>query len=76
MDVRQEADHGYHPRRGGRYDANEDRSLSPPPLGPRAFARYILRASFSQWYRAPNNILKYFGESNPGLWLEDYRLAC
>jgi hypothetical protein len=22
------------------------------------------------------NIPKYFGETNPGLWLKDYRLAC
>jgi hypothetical protein len=68
MDGRQEADHGYHPRRGGRYDANEDRSSSPSSPGPRAFARDILRAPFLQWYRAPNNVLKYSGESNPGLW--------
>jgi hypothetical protein len=27
---------GYHPRRGGRYDSGEDRSLSPEPPGPQA----------------------------------------
>ena len=27
-------------------------------------------------YRPPTNILKYSEEMNPGLWLEDYRLAC
>jgi hypothetical protein len=46
VDGRQEADHGYHPRRGGCYDANEDWSLRPPPPGPQAFARHILRAPF------------------------------
>jgi hypothetical protein len=75
LDGRQEANHGYHPHRGGRYDANEDQSLSPPPPGPRAFARDILRAPFPQWYHTLNSVLKYSGESNPSLWLEDYRLA-
>jgi hypothetical protein len=30
---------------------------------------------FPQRYRASTNVLKYFEESNPGLWLEDYRLT-
>jgi hypothetical protein len=29
---------GYHPRRGGHYDSEEDRSPSPEPLGPRVFS--------------------------------------
>jgi hypothetical protein len=29
---------GYHPRRGGRYDSEEDRSPSPEPPGPRVFS--------------------------------------
>jgi hypothetical protein len=37
---------GYHPRRGGRYDSEEDRSPSPEPPGPQAFSRAIRRASF------------------------------
>jgi hypothetical protein len=37
---------GYHPRRGGRYDSEEDRSPSPEPLGPQAFSRAIRRAPF------------------------------
>jgi hypothetical protein len=32
---------GYHPRRGGRYDSEEDRSPSPEPPGPQAFSRAI-----------------------------------
>ena len=33
-DRRREAGVGYHPRRGRRFDVNEDRSPSPPPPGP------------------------------------------
>jgi hypothetical protein len=29
---------GYHPRRGGRYDREKDRSPSPEPPGPRVFS--------------------------------------
>jgi hypothetical protein len=29
---------GYHPRRGGRYDSEEDRNPSPEPPGPQAFS--------------------------------------
>jgi hypothetical protein len=32
---------GYHPRRGGRYDSEEDRSPLPEPPGSRAFSRAI-----------------------------------
>jgi hypothetical protein len=32
---------GYHPRRGGRCDSEEDRSPSPEPPGPQAFSRAI-----------------------------------
>jgi hypothetical protein len=37
---------GYHPRRGGRYDSREDRSLTPEPPGTRVFSREIRTASF------------------------------
>ena len=33
-DPREGASHGYHPRRGRRYNNSEDRSLSPGLLGP------------------------------------------
>ena len=75
-DAREGASHGYHPRRGGCYDSGEDRSLSPNLLGPQAFGRHILNVVFPPQYRPPTNIPKYFGETNPGLWLEDYQLAC
>jgi hypothetical protein len=67
---------GYHPRRGGRYDSEEDQSPSPDPPGPRVFNRAIRRASFPARFRAPTTITKYSGETRPELWLVDYRLAC
>jgi hypothetical protein len=67
---------GYHPRRGGRYDSEEDRIPSPEPPGPRVFSRAIRRAPFPARFRAPTTITKYSGETRPELWLADYRLAC
>jgi hypothetical protein len=67
---------GYHPRRGGRYDSEEDRSPSPEPPSPQAFSRAIQRTLFPARFRAPTTITKYSGETRPELWLADYRLAC
>jgi hypothetical protein len=67
---------GYHPRREGRYDSEEDWIPLPEPPGPRAFRRAIRWASFSARFRASTTITKYSGETRPGLWLADYRLAC
>jgi hypothetical protein len=67
---------GYHPRCGGRYDSEEDRSPSPEPPGPRVFSRAIQRAPFLARFRASTTITKYSGETRPELWLADYRLAC
>jgi hypothetical protein len=67
---------GYHPRRRGRYDSEEDQSPSPEPPGPRVFSRAIRRAPFPAWFWAPTTITKYSGETRPELWLADYRLAC
>jgi hypothetical protein len=67
---------GYHPRRGGRYDSEEDWSPSPEPPGPQAFSRAIRRAPFPARFRPPTTITKYSGETRPELWLADYRLAC
>jgi len=68
--------HGYHPRRGGRYDCKEDRSPSPEPPGTRVFSREIRAAPFPQCFRQPTTLTKFSGETDPGLWLNDYRLAC
>jgi hypothetical protein len=67
---------GYHPKRGGRYNSEEDRSPSPEPPGPRVFSRAIRRAPFPARFRAPTTITMYSGETRPELWLADYRLAC
>jgi hypothetical protein len=37
---------GYHPRRGGHYDSDEDRSPTPDPPGTRVFSREIRTATF------------------------------
>jgi hypothetical protein len=67
---------GYHPRRGGRYDSRGDHSPTPKPPGTRVFTREIRTASFPQRFRQPTLIDKYTGETDPRVWLNDYRLAC
>jgi hypothetical protein len=67
---------GYHPRRVGRYDSREDRSPAPEPPGTRVFSREIRTVSFPQCFRQPTSIDKYTGETDPRVWLNDYRLAC
>jgi hypothetical protein len=67
---------GYHPRRGGRYDSREDRSPTPEPPGTHVFSREIRTASFPQRFHRPTSIDKYMGETDPRVWLNDYRLAC
>jgi hypothetical protein len=67
---------GYHPRRGGRYDSDEDRSPTPEPPGTRVFSREIRATAFPQRFRQPSTIVKYNGETDPRVWLNDYRLAC
>jgi hypothetical protein len=53
---------GYHPRRGGRYDSEEDRSPSPEPPGPQAFSQAIRWAPFPTRFQAPTTIAKYSGK--------------
>jgi hypothetical protein len=67
---------GYHPRRGGRYDSDEDCSPTPEPPGTRVFSREIRVAAFPQRFRQPKTIVKYNGETDPRVWLNDYHLAC
>jgi hypothetical protein len=40
------------------------------------FTREIRTASFPQRFRQPTSIDKYNGETDPRVWLNDYRLAC
>ena len=75
-DPREGASHIYHPHRSRRYNSGEDQSPSPGLPGPQAFSQHILNATFLPWYRPPTNIPKYSRETNSGLWLEDYWLAC
>jgi hypothetical protein len=67
---------GYHPRWGGRYDSWEDRSPTPEAPGTHVFSREIRAASFPQRFCQPTSIDKYNGETDPRVWLNDYRLAC
>jgi hypothetical protein len=67
---------GYHPWRGGRYDSREDRSPTPEPPGTRVFSREIRTVSFPRRFRQPTSIDKYTRETDPRVWLNDYRLAC
>jgi hypothetical protein len=67
---------GYHPRRGGRYDSREDRSPTLEPQGTLLFSREIHTTSFPQRFCQPTSIVKYTGEMDPRVWLNDYRLAC
>jgi hypothetical protein len=67
---------GYHSRWGGHYDSREDRSPTPELLGTRVFSREIRTASFPQRFHQHTTITKYSGETEPRVWLNDYRLAC
>jgi hypothetical protein len=40
------------------------------------FSREIRAAAFPQRFRQPSTIVKYNGETDPRVWLNDYRLAC
>jgi hypothetical protein len=40
------------------------------------FSREIRMTSFPQRFRQPTSIDKYNGETDPRVWLNDYRLAC
>ena len=50
--------------------------MSSEPRGPKVFTFGIQSSRVLSKYRPPTNITKYCGEIDPGLWLEDYRLAC
>ena len=62
--------------RPGHGRRSDDRSPSPNGLAPWAFGRRIQRAPFPQRFQPPTNIARYTGKTNPGIWLEDFLLAC
>ena len=66
----------YTPRRGGRFNPEHDRGEAPEPPGTRVFSREIRIASFPPRFRQPTTLVKYSGETDPAVWLNDYRLAC
>ena len=66
----------YTPRRGGRFDPEHDRGESLEPPGTRVFSREIRTAPFPPRFRQPTTLVKYSGETDPVVWLNDYRLAC
>jgi hypothetical protein len=61
-----------------RHNSDDDGecSWSPNQRGPRAFGRSIRDTKFPLHFRAPMNIPRYDEDTNPSVWLEDYRLAC
>jgi hypothetical protein len=64
---------GYHPRRGGCYDSREDGSPTPEPLGTHVFSQEIRTVSFPQRSHVHRQVHR---ETDPRVWLNDYRMAC
>lgn len=50
--------------------------MSPGLPDLRAFSSDIPGVVFPQRYCPPPTVAKYVNDTNPGLWLEDDRLAC
>jgi hypothetical protein len=44
--------------------------------GSRTFGQSTYDAKFPSCFRAPTNAPRYDRDTNPSVWLEDYRLAC
>ena len=65
----------YNPRRGGRIDPEHDKGVSPEPPGTYVFSREIRTAPFPPRFRQPTTLVKYSGETDPAVWLNDYCLA-
>jgi len=57
----------YTPRRGGRFDPEHDRGLSPEPPGTRVFSREIRTAPFPPPFRQPTTLVKYSSETDPAV---------
>lgn len=45
-------------------------------MDPRAFFYEIQTVQIPPRFRLPTNVSKYDGETNPSIWLDDFRLAC
>jgi hypothetical protein len=61
-----------------RYDSDADcyHSLSPNKRVQRAFNQSVRDATFPSCFWALTNVPRYDGDTNPSVWLEDYRLVC
>ena len=55
------------PRRGGRFDPEHDRGLSPEPPGTCVFSQEIRTAPFPPHFRQPTTLVKYSGETDPAV---------
>jgi hypothetical protein len=55
------------PRRGGRFNPEHDRGLSPEPPGTRMFSREIRTAPFPPPFRQPTTLVKYSSETDPAV---------
>nr|CAB3504614.1 unnamed protein product [Digitaria exilis] len=60
----------------GRTDVGWNRDAAPEPAGTRVFSYNIRTAPIPPRFRQPTTITKYSGETDPRVWLNDYRLAC
>nr|CAB3471350.1 unnamed protein product [Digitaria exilis] len=60
----------------GRTDVGRNRDAAPEPTGTRVFSYNIRTAPIPPRFRQPTTITKYSGETDPRVWLNDYRLAC
>jgi hypothetical protein len=67
--------HARNLRRDGR-DDREGHSFNPKGLGSKVFRSNVCDTCFPKHFRTPNYIVKYDGETNLSVWLEDYHLAC
>ena len=58
-----------------RRGANRSPPRDPPYAGIKAFGPRVLNAAFPDRFRV-NGVERYTGETQPDIWLSDYRIAC
>ena len=57
----------YTTQRGGHFDPEHDRGVSPEPPGTRVFSQEIRTAPFPPRFRQPTTLVKYSGETDPAV---------
>jgi hypothetical protein len=60
----------------GGHNYQEWHSLSPEGPEAKAFGSNMRDVCFPKCFWSPSNIAKYYGKTNPSMWLEDYQLVC